>query len=298
MALRRCRVCGTTRFSATVIPDAIYADGYHDGSSDFGYDYGGGAGYEDAVADLRLDWLESRVTKGSIVDVGGGLGYFAARAAQRGWEATLVEPVPAAVRHASERFGLRALEMGVEDLAASGETFDLVTLNHAVEHFPEALETLRKLKPAVGGHLFVEVPNLASLGRRLMGDKWLGWQAGEHVYVFTRRTLCSLLERAGYDVIDSGTFVPGWHGLIPDSYAHLLGVENLLNRVVAIRRALTRKAGMRAPDPAGPVGNNAPITESLGVRHTLFTKGFDLLATAEARTGLGTNVRVLCRPRA
>lgn len=302
VALRRCSVCGTTRFSATVVPDAIYTDGYHDGSIDFGFDYEGDEGYEFAVADLRLDWLEARTGKGSVVDIGGGLGFFAARAASRGWAATLVEPVAAAVEQARQRFDVRALQMGVDDLAETGETFDLVTLNHAIEHFPAALETLRRLRPVIspGGHLFVEVPNLSSLGRRLLGDGWMGWQAGEHVYVFNRRTLTKLVERAGFEIIDSGTFVPGWHGLLPDSYAHLLGVERLLHAAVRSRRdvrRIQRGDGVGPGDASLAVSENVRISENVGLRRAFYTRGFDSLARLEALTGLGTNVRVLARPR-
>lgn len=304
VALRACRVCGTVRFTATVVPESIYTDGYHDGTIDFGWDYASDEGYEQAVAALRGDWLEARLARGSVVDVGGGLGYFSAEMAGRGWDATLVEPVEAATKVAAERFGLRALAIGVEELAESGETFDLVALNHAIEHFPDALDTLRRLRPVVadGGHLFLEVPNLASLGRRLLGDRWMGWQAGEHVYVFTKRTLTRLVERAGYEVVESGTFVPGWHGLLPDAYAHLLGVELLLNKVVSARRVVRRlqtrgQAGDGEAD-SGEGTPNMPIREFGGIRKLVYTRGFDLLAAAEAATGLGTNVRLLARPRA
>lgn len=295
--MRRCRVCSTTRFSATVVPDAIYTDGYHDGTIDFGFNYEGDEEYEFAVADLRLEWLEDRVAKGSLVDIGGGLGFFAARAAQRGWSATLVEPVAAASELACKRFGLRALQVGVDELIEEGERFELVTLNHALEHFPAALDTLRQLRPVIaeGGHLFVEVPNLGSLGRRLLGDKWMGWQAGEHVYVFTPAALKGLIERAGYEVVASGTFVPGWPGLLPNSYAHLLGIEDILDSLVGLKRKL-RRGGEVTGEAGAPTRANPPIDQTDGTRRLVFTKGFDLLSSVEALTGLGTNIRILARP--
>lgn len=307
VAMRRCRVCGTLRFSATVEPESIYQDGYHDGTIDFGWNYEQDDGYEHATATRRLEWLEARVPKGSLVDVGGGLGFFASAASERGWDATLLEPVAAAATRATERFGIRALQAGVEDLPGMGEQFGLVTLNHALEHFPPALDILRQLRPVIasGGHLFVEVPNVASLGRRLLGDRWMGWQAGEHVYLFTKRTLTDLLERAGFEVLDAETFVPGWHGLLPDAYAHLLGIEELLHRVVGARRGLRKRRAIATGQVTSDAdasefarAANVAIDQNHGARRLLYTKGFDLLARAEALTGLGTNVRVLARPRA
>lgn len=306
VAMRRCRVCATTRFAATVVPDSIYTDGYHDGTIDFGFNYEGDEAYEQAVADIRLDWLEARLAKGSVVDIGGGLGFFSARAAERGWDSTLVEPVAAAVEQARKRFDVRALQMGVDEVADSGEGFDLVTLNHAIEHFPAALDTLRRLRPVIneGGHLFIEVPNLSSLGRRWLGDKWMGWQAGEHVYVFTRQALTKLVERAGYEVVASGTFVPGWHGLLPSSYAHLLGIEGVLHASVGGRRGLRKLRHRARGGPAVTTetaetfarAENVRIDETTGLRRSVYTRGFDALARLEALTGLGTNVRVLARP--
>jgi SAM-dependent methyltransferase len=300
--MRRCNVCRTVRFSATVAPEEIYQDGYHDGSIDFGWDYAKDAAYERETARRKLEWLEERVAKGTLVDIGGGLGYFAAVAAERGWDATLVEPVAAAAEHARTTFGIRALQEGVEDLPGRGERFDVVTLNHAIEHFPDALGTLRQLRGilAEGGVLYVEVPNLGSLGRRLLGDRWMGWQAGEHVYVFSKRTLVGLVERAGYEIVTAGTFVPGWHGLLPDAYGHLLGVEGLMHLAVDARRNLRRRRAVAAGD-AGEgsfaASENVPIAQNEGVRKLVYTRGFDLLADVEAATGLGTNIRVLARPR-
>lgn len=298
--LRRCSGCGTLRFEAVDPPEVVYRDGYHTGEIEYGWDYTAfdEAGYEEAVAHARLDWIDRHLDPGRVVDVGGGLGSFAAAAASRGWDATLLEPVPRAVEEARRRHGVRAVVGGADDLARRGETYDLVAFIHCIEHIPEARETLGAAREAIGpaGLLFVEVPNHGSLARRLLGERWLGWQAGEHVYVFDRRALLGLLDRAGYEVVAERSFVPGWAGLAPDAYAHFLGVAPLLRRAVRVKRGLGRR-GRSGPPSAGPASAPRPIAEARGLRKALFGRGFDGLAHLEETLGLGTNLQVLARPR-
>lgn len=295
--LRRCTGCGTLRFSSVSPPEVVYADGYHDGSATYGWDWTdpGTVAYEQALNDRRVAWLERHVPRGSIVDVGGGLGFFTAAAAGRGWDATLLEPVASAARFAEQSFGVKAVNAGIDHLASPDRVYDVVALLHVLEHIPRARDALVSIRSAIapGGVLVIELPNHASLSRRLQGDRWMGWQAGEHVHLFTPATLRALLGRSGYEIVHAGTFVPLWEGLLPDSNAHFLGLETALQRALAWRRRHKVSDGRRTAAPFRP---SVPATELRGIRRAVYGSGFSLLAKAEERTGLGTNVRVLARP--
>lgn len=308
----RCKRCRTRRFTAVVDPGHVYADGYHSGEHDFGWDYElvNKHGYDASMAADRLAVIERHHARGSLVDVGGGLGGFVAEARARGWDGELLEPVGAAVDHAVAA-GVPATKGGVEDLAAMGRTFDVVTFLHALEHFPEAAAALTATRGAIapGGILFVEVPNFSSLARRWQGDTWLGYQPGEHVYLFERETLTALLERTGYEVVEVRTYVPGWVGMLPDGYAHMLGLQPALWRAIAARGkagALARRAFAsrsrgdasgreldRANAPAPPV----PITQERGLNRFVFEHGFAVLSRVEEAAGVGTNLQAVARPR-
>lgn len=302
--MRKCRACGTLRYSAVAPPEEIYQDGYHDGTADYGWDSAADEeqAYENAVCEQRLAWLETKTSARKIIDVGGGLGRFAHVAQGRGWDATLAEVVPAAVDYARDHFGVPAKLIGVEDLAAEDEQWPVITLLHVVEHLPDALGVLRALRDAVtpDGIVYVELPNHASLSRRINGERWFGWQPGQHISFFTPSTLSALMERAGYDVLETSSMVPGWDGLSPDTYAHFLGLEPVLNKVVDARRGGSDEpAG--DPTPSGEAGAGAggpaSIREQGGLRKLVFGNGFQALRWVEERTGLGTNLRVLARPR-
>ncbi len=72
--------------------------------------------------------------------------------------------------------------------------FTLITMVHALEHFPEPVTTLRALhaKIAPGGRLFVEVPNAEA--------NPFDYLIADHMLHFTPRTLTSAAARSGFAV--------------------------------------------------------------------------------------------------
>jgi 2-polyprenyl-3-methyl-5-hydroxy-6-metoxy-1,4-benzoquinol methylase len=72
--------------------------------------------------------------------------------------------------------------------------FDLVTMVHALEHFPEPIEVLRALsnKLAPDGRLFVEVPNAEA--------NPFDYLIADHMMHFTPASLAALADRAGFAI--------------------------------------------------------------------------------------------------
>jgi 2-polyprenyl-3-methyl-5-hydroxy-6-metoxy-1,4-benzoquinol methylase len=169
----------------------------------------------------RLKWL-ARHAKGRLLDVGAGKGEFVAEAGRAGWEALGIEPSPAFCRYARERLGV-ALFCGRlgDETAVPTAAFDLVTLNHVLEHVEDPISLLRAtaayLRPR--GLLFVEVPNCdslflrtADLHFRLRGLRWSSRLSPLHPpfhrFGYTRRSLAFALAGAGFKVVARRTF-PG-----------------------------------------------------------------------------------------
>lgn len=305
LEIRRCVGCGTRRFPAVRPPGEVYDDGYHDGTSEFGWDYGNDdtARYELALANARVRWIERHVVPGPLIDVGGGLGYLSSAAASRGWQPTLIEPVEAACTHASRLPGVDVVHGGWDRLDDFDGDIRLAAFSHSLEHIPEALDALRRARAALqpGGMVYVEVPNYASLARRTQGDSWLGWQPGEHAYLFEPSTLRSLLERAEYDVVACETYVPSWDGLRPDSWAYFLGLDRPLGwatrtakTVRSLRAASARGAGERVGQQDEEPGA-APVRDLGGARRWLYGRGLPLLDRLERLTGTGIYLRALAR---
>jgi len=155
---------------------------------------------QEAVGGTVL-WLHAR-ERGRLLDVGCGNGRFLAQMRDLGWEVMGVEPDLEAVRIARELFGLDVVQGTLEEVRLPEGSFDVITMNHVIEHIPDPMATLvecwRLLKP--GGKLVVVTPNTRSLGRRLFGEHWRGWEVPRHLFLFSPRSLRACAERAGLTV--------------------------------------------------------------------------------------------------
>ena len=83
----------------------------------------------------KLHWVteNSRKSKGTLLDVGAGTGYFAKYMQDEGWDVTALEPDSTARRVANEKLGLQIEPL--EALASLKEnSFDVITLWHVLEH--------------------------------------------------------------------------------------------------------------------------------------------------------------------
>ena len=102
-----------------------------------------------------------------VLDVGAGSGEFAYLMAQRGKSVTGIEPNRGYAEYCRDELGLDIrTEHLADDLFEPG-SFDLIRLNHVLEHLNDPVRYLRMiaawLKP--GGTLYVEVPNIETYCR-------------------------------------------------------------------------------------------------------------------------------------
>jgi 2-polyprenyl-3-methyl-5-hydroxy-6-metoxy-1,4-benzoquinol methylase len=141
---------------------------------------------------------------GRLLDVGSGSGSFVRIAHSCGWTVTGIEPDPTAAAN-SRRQGLNVLQGGLEQFDGSEDLFDVITINHVIEHMHDPLASLqdcyRLLKQ--GGHLWLQTPNIDSLGHRRFGRHWRGLEPPRHLILFNPRSLAIALEYAGFRMINS-----------------------------------------------------------------------------------------------
>ena len=173
----------------------------------------GGEGYADYVgeADLhrlnarrRLSLLEGFTAPGRLLDVGCAAGFFLDEARGRGWEVTGIEVSTEMAEWASGTLGLPQVIHGSFTGHPWDEgTFDCVTMWDYIEHTIDPLFELqlahRLLRP--GGMLALSTGDAGSLVARLTGRRWHLLTPRHHNYFFTRSSLLSGLERAGFSVL-------------------------------------------------------------------------------------------------
>jgi SAM-dependent methyltransferase len=168
----------------------------------------------------RLKYI-SQFKKGkTLLDIGAGKGEFLYEALNGGWEVNGIEPSPEFCRFAKEKFGLKIINgvLGEND-GFENQKFDLVTLNHVLEHVDDPLNLLKLILKYLNkdGILFIEVPNcgtlllkIADLYFKLRGLSWSSrlspLHPPFHKYGYTKKSLRFALEKVGYKVINIYTY--------------------------------------------------------------------------------------------
>jgi len=146
-------------------------------------------------------WLKAS-ERGRLLDIGCGNGYFLVQMRDLGWDVVGVEPDPKAVKVARDHFGLRVFQGTLEEAKFPDDSFDVITMNHVIEHVPDPIgllsECRRILKP--NGKLVVVTPNIKSLGRYLFGKSWVHWDPPRHLFLFSSKSLRTCAEKAGLKV--------------------------------------------------------------------------------------------------
>jgi len=106
---------------------------------------------------------------------------------------------------AAER-GLRVHKKTLSEMNQA-DTYDVVTLWGVIEHFEypkvEIKNVFRILKPA--GLVCLWTGDVSSLLAGLLGKKWWYYQ-GQHIQMFSRRSLCALFERNGFRRVYLGNY--------------------------------------------------------------------------------------------
>ncbi len=160
---------------------------------------------------------------GRALDVGCGYGYLTRRLA-RHFETTGIDVSEAAIRRC--RGTLPDLQFAVHEVEQpfpmEEASFDVVTLTDVLEHLVEPERMLRNVHRVLadGGVLYVTTPNLNALRR------WLYAEADRrehHVSLMSRADLIKLLERSGFRVLESWTYVSAY--MLPGRFRSSAGPE-------------------------------------------------------------------------
>lgn len=202
----QCRGCGL-QFAETY-PDIEKADSGIYGGRYFEEAIGQ---REERIATFKELIAETQLVvgrKGRLLDVGCGDGALLEVAAQSGWDAEGTDVASAVVRYAREKQGLTVHQGVVEELSLEPNSYDVVVLNHVLEHVRDPRATLTYLRGLLktDGVIRIEVPNVASLSSitqiiqsryRLKKNRWRHYETGHHFWFFTPRTLERTLQAAG-----------------------------------------------------------------------------------------------------
>lgn len=147
---------------------------------------------------LKVMYLHNH-QKGRLLEIGCGSGTTLNYFQEMGWEVEGVDFDPEAVEVAKMK-GITVYQGTLEDQRYSYNTFDVITMNHLIEHVFDPVKLLhechRILKP--GGQLVIVTPNSESWGHKKFKSNWRGLEPPRHLNIFTPLSLFNITQRVGF----------------------------------------------------------------------------------------------------
>jgi SAM-dependent methyltransferase len=145
------------------------------------------------------------LSKGKILDIGSGTGYFAAEMKKAGWTVNGIEINEKARNFSFSHFGLTIYPPEEIDSLTS-DSFDCITLWHVLEHFHDPFnyfsQIRRLLKP--GGVCVVALPNCSSYDAVYFKSFWAAWDVPRHLWHFRPGTFSLFSEKARFSLDSIG----------------------------------------------------------------------------------------------
>jgi 2-polyprenyl-3-methyl-5-hydroxy-6-metoxy-1,4-benzoquinol methylase len=138
--------------------------------------------------------------KGKVLEIGCSNGTMLDIFAKDGWETWGVEPSENA-EYAIDK-GHKVMQTVFEKVNFQTK-FDLIIMNHTLEHIENPLVVLKKAYDLLekDGIILIDVPNFDSLSSNISGKYWQHLLPLEHNFQFTKESLTKLFEKTGFKVI-------------------------------------------------------------------------------------------------
>lgn len=150
-----------------------------------------------------------------VLDVGCGLGHSLLELKSIGCKAYGIDPDPNASKLA-RKFNLKFKMAFITDNPFKGEFFDYVIANQVLEHTNNPKLFLESCKKRIreSGEIILSFPNVNSLTRLILGQKWLHWHIPYHLNFFTRKSIEILSQQCGLNIKSIKTVTPNmWSNL-------------------------------------------------------------------------------------
>jgi 2-polyprenyl-3-methyl-5-hydroxy-6-metoxy-1,4-benzoquinol methylase len=139
---------------------------------------------------------------GRFLDVGCGAGTLLRKMVDAGWVGTGLDISDSALAEARASVPEASFFAGTVESAALTGPYELITMQHVLEHVPRPMDCLRRcfdlLSP--GGILLIALPNFQSAEARLLGRHWVGLDVPRHLLHFREPVIMNLLQSCGYEV--------------------------------------------------------------------------------------------------
>lgn len=157
-----------------------------------------------SMSNRRLEKLENIYRKkGTILDIGTGIGVFTGVAKERGWQVEGLEFNKNDCDYAEKNFGITLLQENFYNFS-NDRKYDVVTMFEVIEHLRTPLKDLKKIGEIVkkDGMLVIATPIVDSLHAKKEGLNAANWYVVSHLSYFSFDILRNYLDSAGFKIVE------------------------------------------------------------------------------------------------
>jgi 2-polyprenyl-3-methyl-5-hydroxy-6-metoxy-1,4-benzoquinol methylase len=140
---------------------------------------------------------------GNMLDVGCGWGAFLYNAKKNNFNVTGCEYTKKCVDYANNILGIKVYNADLMDIHFEDDTFDVVVMNHVLEHLLPQYDILERLKHILkkNGIFCGIVPNIGSFCSKQMLEKWNWLDVNYHYVHYDINTLSSIFNKYNFEVM-------------------------------------------------------------------------------------------------
>lgn len=196
----QCQRCGLVYVNPRPVLEVDYSDYFEDLGEDS----------EQRLASIRLESFQEGLdilarscpTRGRLLDVGCGNGYFLRIALKHHWEAFGVDTSSMAAKYCKEKLGINISHGTLEEAKFPDEYFQAVTVWLCLEHLPDPQGTLSEINRimALDALLIIRVPNIESWYFKYKRRRNISILDGapHHLYGFSPISINNLLYKTNF----------------------------------------------------------------------------------------------------
>ena len=199
----------------------IYDDMSLEEYTDLKFNNGSGFNPGKEIYDIVFNRLSSNEIK-NILDYGGGGGWNLAPFKAAGMNAIGIEYSTRLVE-LGKQYGINMVQGGFERLDEIDETYDLIIINHVLEHFINPFDKLKRIMNHLSscGHIYIALPNIMDFGIHQLQNA--------HIYYFNPTNFKYFVESIGLKMVDFGsTYGNHMYGIFKKGKS-LINHDHLIN---------------------------------------------------------------------
>lgn len=199
-----CKDCGMAYTTPFVNDEEL--NNYYSNMSNYEHSHTE-TGYPDEdinKSERQFKYIETQIkNQKSILDVGCAVGYTLSLFKDAGYATLGLEPSAKNKQIAKEKYGVEVETRFLDKDGLDGRVFDVVTLSHVAEHLKHPLDIFKNIRNILSddGMLFIETPNID-----FFDEQDLYQFSFEHINYFNIDSTKNLLQRAGFELVDSKIF--------------------------------------------------------------------------------------------